>query len=270
MRPFPAASSALSTSRASFAEPAMLPGAYAARRIAMKLPAPTAFAVRRRESAPASFDPLLRLRCVVATRRGRRPDCAAGTPARRRVAKPVPLRRPRRGQLGMPAATSGWSWATSVRNSSTRVLHRGALSGRACGSARLTTSGRPWCAGGSGVLRRSGPRRRRASRSQPVWGDERLERVERCDRDAASATAKGDRDPVAPGRGAGGPKVACAGRPPASQLTSTLAGQTTRKWVGPSEREVAIAAIAWMVLPRPISSPRITWRCTSANFAPNA
>lgn len=54
------------------------------------------------------------------------------------------------------------------------------------------------------------------------------------------------------------------------QFTRTLAGQTTMKWVCPSAARCAITAIAWMVFPRPISSPRITLRCASANRAPNA
>ena len=42
------------------------------------------------------------------------------------------------------------------------------------------------------------------------------------------------------------------------QLTTTLAGQTTRKCVAPLAARWHIAASDCIVLPRPISSPRIT------------
>ena len=54
------------------------------------------------------------------------------------------------------------------------------------------------------------------------------------------------------------------------QLTRTLAGQTTMKWLCPSAARCASTAIAWMVFPRPISSPRITLRCARTKRAPNA
>ncbi len=54
------------------------------------------------------------------------------------------------------------------------------------------------------------------------------------------------------------------------QLISTLAGQTTRKWLCPSPTRCASAAMAWMVLPSPISSPRIVLRWASAKRVPKA
>ena len=54
------------------------------------------------------------------------------------------------------------------------------------------------------------------------------------------------------------------------QLMTTLAGQTTRKCVAPLAARWHIAASDCIVLPRPISSPRITRSWTRANFAPKA
>ena len=52
------------------------------------------------------------------------------------------------------------------------------------------------------------------------------------------------------------------------QLAITLAGHITIKWVAPIFLSATISAIAWIVLPKPISSPSKTLCCKNAYLTP--
>ncbi|CAM5355006.1 hypothetical protein SGRI78S_01757 [Streptomyces griseus subsp. griseus] len=166
-------------------------------------------------------------------------------------------------------ASSGRSWRTRLRNSSTRF----SIGVPVRNSTRSTRSAQPATA-----------RERRAAGFFTKWASSttsipgRTESAAPGSRCSASnvvtATPPFSRQSAnAPVRSApctGTARRVERARISRVQLISTLAGQTTRKWLSPCAARWASAAMACTVLPSPISSPMTTRFCASAKRAPNA
>ena len=261
--PSSAASSTISSSRSSFAEPGgrTPPGASPSgsldrhgRRVRRL--------VRGRELHPVLDLDLLRQLgehvLLVAPQVDRRHRAAERLGA--------PRARPTRRPAGRPAAAGS---PTRVRNSSTR-FSIGVPVRNSARCARAARIGHDLRAGRVRVLDDSAPRRRRASRrrrrGRPRAAGPACRTSSRRRRPRAATGARPRR---------GRRRAGCARRARVclavsfSQLICTLAGQTTRNRRCPCAARWASAASAWIVLPSPISSPRIERSWWIAYCAPN-
>lgn len=260
--PLASASATSSRSRLSFAD--VSGRAYAARRIRMKWPEPTA---SRYASRSAGRTPPTRLPAPArGVRRARRP----GSGADRRGRRPCGRRaRPATPCVAVTSgASSGRSWRTRLRNSSTRF----SIGVPVRNSTRSVCPVQPLTA-----------RERRVPGFFTKWASSTTTMPGLTPQPVASGSVASASKVVraTPPRSRHSPNASCRSGPctvtarnveravtSRRQLIRTLAGHTTRKCVSPPAERCASAAMACTVLPSPISSPRITRFWASAKRAP--